>query len=144
MAHIKTVTVNAISDTPRGYYWNEKRFTTFTDDKGNETYYVNGQQVSKDEGNAIYVGMKASNQYWLNTKNGREYLERHKAPTVSTFKVVYDEADVTYEELIEKFEKSRDSYANYIDNYNQQMAAKEYNKSLDDKIAKLRKLIDER
>ena len=78
MARIKTVKVNAISSTARGYYWNYKTFVTFTDDKGNETYFVNGKEVSKDEGNAIYVEMRDSNKYWVNSKAGADYFKRQR------------------------------------------------------------------
>lgn len=161
MAHIKSVRVNTISATARGFYWNSKTFTTFTDDNENNTYFVNGKEVSKDDGNREYINMKNSNKAWRESKNGKAYFKRQwseysrlkrkgwKADRFylrpeQTFKQEVTEEDVTYEELIENLEKSIDHYTQYIDSYEQQKQAEAHNDEIRRRIDKLNKLIAER
>lgn len=157
MAHIKTITVNAISWTARGFYWNIKRFTTFTDDNGNKTYLINGEEVSKEDGNKKYIDMKNSNKAWRESASGKAYIKKQQALKKrgwkaeqlcllpeQTFKQEVTERDVTYEELIENLEKSIDHHTQYIDDYKQQKQAEAYNDKIRRRIDKLNKLIAER
>ena len=162
MAKIKNVKVDTISLMNRGFYWNWKTFTTFTDDNGNETYLIDGKEVTKDEGNKIYLEMKNSNLKWRNTQNAKEYFSRQRAQynrykkkgiadkytfylnAEDTFKRTVTEEEVSYETLIERLEKSIDQYVEYIDDYRQYESAKASNAEIRRKIDALKKLIEER
>lgn len=161
MAHIKTLVVNTISFTTRGFYWNSKNFTTFTDDNGNKTYLINGKEVSKEDGNKEYLNMKNSNKSWRESLDGKKYFKRqwdsykklkgkgYKKEQFylypeQTFKQEVTEQDITYEELINNLEKLIDHYTQYIDDYKQQKQAEAHNNEIRKKIDKLNKLISER
>ena len=161
MAHIKSVRVSTISATARGFYWNSKTFTTFTDDNENNTYFVNGKEVSKDDGNREYINMKNSNKAWRESDDGKAYFKRQWAEysrlkrkgwkadkfylrPEQTFEQKVTENDVTYEELIENLEKSIDHYTQYIDSYEQKKQAEAHNAEIRRRINKLNKLIAER
>ena len=161
MAKIKKIKVSTIAMTSRGYSWVWKTFKTFTDDNGNETYFIDGREVTKDDGNKEYLELKNSNLEWRTTKNAEKYFNhqrelykksRNKNWTKDnydlnpddTFKRTVEEETVTYEELIDRLEKSIDPYVEYIDDYTQYMSAKANNEAIYFEIAKLKKLIEER
>ena len=162
MAHIKSVRVDAISATMRGFYWNFKTFTTFTDDNGNKTYLINGEEVTKEQGNAEYLNMKNTNKEWTQSKAGKAYFKRQWASyyklkktgrysekdfylhEADTFKQEVTEYDISYEELIEKLEKQIDGWVEYIDDYRQYESALDSNRKIQEKLDKLRTLIVQR
>ena len=166
MAKIKRIKVDAISLTVAGrtvgYYWNYHTFTTFTDDKGNKTYFIGDKEVSKEEGNKRYLEIKKSNaeyqksedckkfikrewaSFYRDKKAGRkpsEYLTLHEA---DTFKQKVEEYEISYEELIEKLDNSIDRYVQYIDDGKQYDEAVANNERIREKIRKLEQLIKER
>lgn len=151
MAKIKEVRVNAIYLRTGsvigqlGYYWNWLNFKTFTDDNGNSTYYINNEEVSKEDGNKRYLYIKQSNADWRKTEDCKKYLKRTKTKNVNdTFQQTVTEREVSYEELIQELEESVDKYTEYIDNPRQQREAEEANVKIYKKIAWLKQLIKER
>ena len=150
MAKIKEVRVNAIyyrtgSVIGRcGYYWDWLTFKTFTDDNGNSTYYINGEEVSKEDGNNRYLYIKKSNAEWRKTDDCKQYLKRTKKNVNETFNQTVEEREVSYEELIKQLEDSIDRYTDYIDNYKQQQQAEANNQRIYKKIEWLKQLIKER
>lgn len=162
MAKIKKVKVKTIAMTSMGYSWIWKTFMTFIDDNGNETYYIDGQQTSKEDGNKRYVELKESNLAWRKTKNAERYFKHqqemyNKLKNIKTwtkdkfdlnpddtFVRKVEEEDVSYETLIERLEKSIDPYVEYIDDYRQYESAKASNESIRKQIDALKKLIAER
>ena len=146
MAKIKEVVVEAIHwrcssrSFKCGYYWNWLTFKTFTDDNGNSTYYINGEEVSKDEGNKRYLEIKKSNEEFKKTEGYKKYARKKE----SVFKQTVTEREVSYEELIEYYKGGIDEYTQYIDDYRQQQQAEAANVEICKKIAWLEQLIKER
>lgn len=171
MAHFKHVKVNAIywslGGRKFGYWWQWRTFTTFTDDNGNKTYTVDGKEVTKEEGNAEYLRIKKLNTEYQQTKDcaefiarqrktyeklSRDYRKRGKTYDAShlvlkpsdTYKQRVEEYDITYEQMIKNLEDSIDKYTEYIDDYRQQKEAEAHNRSLEERIKEIEKLIAER
>lgn len=165
MAHIKKLRVSAIGKRSESLQFGWTRydvtFTTFTDDNGNKRYFVGEKEVTKDDGNAQYTELKQSNAKWRTTVDAELFLERqnkqwkkHKNADTKrewyvltaeeSFKQTVEEYDVSYEELIEKFNNSIDQYVEYIDDGAQYRAACARNRELRDYIDKLNELIAER
>mgnify|MGYP006908796835 CR=1 FL=1 len=144
MAKIKEVRVDAIhwrlGAGRCGYYWDWLNFKTFTDDNGNSTYYINGEEVSKEEGNQRYLEIKRSNEEFKKTDSYKKYAQRKE----SVFKQTVTEREVSYEELIKEYEASIDQYTEYIENYRQQQQAEAHNEAIYKKIEWLKQLIKER
>lgn len=135
MAKIKTVRVHAIYYFNYGYYWGTLNFTTFTDDNGNKTFYINDREVDGEAGNKRFLEIYNSNA---------DYNRKKNKDAKDTFEVTVFEKEVTYEELIEKCEKGIDEYVEYIEDYRQYKEACAHNDKLRKEIAKYRKLIEER
>lgn len=163
MATVKEIKVNAIVYNPicRYYAWTSKTFKTFTDDKGNKTYYIDGDEVSKEEGNERYLSLKRRNAEYQKTKDCKDYIKREwkryytakkygrKASDLTlheadTFKQEVAEYETSYEGIIEKLEASIDKYVEYIDNGKQYEEACRRNAKLRKEIEKYEKLIAER
>ena len=144
MAKIKEVRVDAIhwrlGAGRCGYYWDWLNFKTFTDDNGNSTYYINGEEVSKDEGNQRYLEIKRSNEEFKKTDSYKKYAQKKE----SVFQQTVTEREVSYEELIKEYEDSIDHYTEYIENYRQQQQAEARNEAIYKKIEWLKQLIKER
>lgn len=164
MATVKEVKVNAIIYNPYCRYnaWTRFDFKTFTDDKGNKTYYIDGKEVSKEEGNEKYLAIKRENAEYQKSKDCKDYIKRewsryyklkktgrwnesnftlHEA---DTFKQEVTEYEISYEEIIKKLESSIDKYVEYIDNGKQYEEACRRNAKLRKEIEKYEKLIAER
>lgn len=164
MARIKEVTVNAIvyNSICRYYAWTMKTFKTFTDDKGNKSYYIDGKEVSKEEGNEKYLSLKRRNAEYQKTQDCKDYIKREwasfyhfkkagKKPEAKltlheadTFRQEVKEYEISYEEIIEKLEASIDEYVEYIENGRQYKEACRHNQEIRNEIARFEKLIAER
>lgn len=163
MAHIKEIKVNAIIYNPicRYHAWTHRTFKTFTDDNGNKTYYIDGKQVSKEDGNKNYVSMKKANAEYQQTKDCKDYIKRewkgfywakkngrdtklYTLHEADTFKQEVVEYEISYEEIIDRLEGSIDQYVEYIDNGRQYREACDRNASIRDEIRRMEKLIAER
>ena len=81
-------------------------------------------------------------------KCSKQYRDEHKVDFTlnaeDTFKQEVDEYEISYEELIEKLEKSIDRYVEYIDDGGQYEAACEHNRKIAEEIDRMRELIAER
>lgn len=163
MATIKEVKVNAIVYNPicRYHAWTMKTFKTFTDDNGNKTYYINGEEVTKEAGNEQYKAMKRSNAEYQRTKDCKDYIKREWAGfyrakkkggrtenytlhEADTFKQEVREYEVSYEEIIKKLEASIDRHVEYIENGRQYEQAVANNARIQKEIARLQELIQQR
>ena len=161
MATVKNVKVRTIRWRGRGYYWTDDIFKTFTDDNGNKTYYINGNEVSMEAGNAEYLRIRECNREYQQTQDCKDYIKHQWAQyyrakrrgrdtsgyclhEADTFKQTVEEYETSYEEIIEKLEKSYDHYTQYIDDYKQMVQAEESNRRILEEIAKYKKLIAER
>lgn len=165
MAKIKEVVVETIIYNPWCKYhaWTSRRFKTFTDDNGNKTYYVDGKEVSKEDGNKIYLSMKNENANYQKSDKCKEFIKREKTRynkcskdyreknadyftlnAVDTFKQTVNEYEISYEEIIERLKKSIDQYVEYIDDGAQYRAACEHNRKIAEEIDRMEELIAER
>ncbi len=91
-------------------------FTTFVNGKYKH-YLVDGEEVTKEEGN----------QRWLELKSKLINAE-----------VVKTECETTYENEVKKLEGLMDKYAHYIDDYSLYAEACGRNEKIQDRIAKLK------
>lgn len=153
MAHVKKIIVDAVYfiAVPQniGYYWQKDIFVTFTEDNGKKHYLVNGKEVTKEDGNKAYLDIKKSNADYRGTKDCKDYIRRERKDgkknfTLNdTFRKKVEEYDITYDEIIDKLEKSIDHYTQYIDDYRQQMEAEKANEKIREQIKKVRKMKEE-
>ena len=106
MAVIKTTWIKALMPDKRntvlGAYYKDYIFKTFIDNKGNKTFYLNGREITKEDGN---------NEFLYIRDNGRE-IKREDS-----------QQEYSYVELIEKLMGGYDNYVMYIDDARQYQAA---------------------
>ena len=103
---------------------------TFTHDDGTVVYSINNREVTKEELDAQYTEAISSNKEWYTARSGREPLEE-----------TTDEYDITYEELIDRLEKSIDPYVEYIDDGKQYREACAHNDKIRKEIAKYKAIL---
>lgn len=84
----------------------ETLFVTYTDVNGKKHYTVDGNEVTKDEGNNVYLELKKFGQ--------------------KSFKVI-PVTDNNAQELIDNYMSRYDEYTQYIDDYKQQREAEDRN-----------------
>ena len=99
--------------------WENHYFELHTNHRGEKECYVDDKLVTKDEGNDFYKELKSYSTFEVISKVTRDY---------------------TYDELIKNYSDSVDQYTDYIENYQQQLAAEEHNSWLYSRIEKFRKL----
>ena len=139
MAHIKLVSVDAVvyrsTGNHYGFYWKNTIFKEFTDDHGNKTYSINGKECTKNDGNKLFLELKASN---------KEFVESKGRDTNKSWKVEITEEDVSYEELIKRCEARIDPYVEYIDDGKQYFDACRVNDEIRAEIEHYKQLIAQR
>ena len=151
MAHVKTLIVMAIHflAVPRsvGYYWQTTTFTTFTDDKGKKYYLVDNKEVSREDGNEIFIRIKKSNADYRRMEECREYINRERKnygnenfTERDTFRKEIEEYDITYKEIIEKLESGIDKFTMYIDDAKQQREAEKQNDEIRKRIKRVKEM----
>lgn len=125
MATIKTTRIIASMPDSRnhviGRYIKYYTFTTFIDNTGISHYFLNEKEVSKEEGNKVFLEIK---------RVGKD-IERDDTSE-----------ELTYQEIIDKLMKGYDQYVNYIDDYKQYSAACEANDRIMKKVNAIKKLME--
>ncbi len=126
MATIKITRVKASMPDSRnritGRYIKYYTFKTFIDNKGNKTYFLNGEETTMDEGNEVFKNIMKSG----------EDIEREDT-----------KEDLTYQEVIDRLMKGYDEYVQYIDDPKQYEEACRSNKKILEKVNKIRDLMED-
>lgn len=111
---IKSVKVEALCR-----YWCWHNFVTIRNDEGRALYLMDGEIVTKEEGNTKFLELKRK---------------------ATTFNQDVKEWECTLEEAIKPYEEAIDPYTHYIDNYEQEKAAERRNEHLRKIIAAIKNL----